>query len=591
MGWIESILKPPSRVYDIWTDASAWTHIGGVSNYVGGKKPAAGIEVDYHTALNCAAVLACTRAIAETLATLPALVYENMPDESREKARQNPLWRLCHDQPNPDMDSVTFYGMQTKRLVNRGNAYSLIEYNEREEPIALWPVHNSRIKPMREKYTYDSSGRMIGGRLYYNLYMKDDPNDPIPLDPRHVLNVVGFDSEDGITACGVIPRAKEEISLDTAAQEFSGSIYGNGAMPLGIVSHPGWISDETKRSTFRSDVNTVHQGRENWNKVGIMWDGATWQKLGFSPDEVKSIDGRRLSSKLLCMYYGVPPGIVQIFDDFKFATVEAMLKQFVMLTIRPYAVRWEKALGTQVFSRINGDLFLEFALEGLLRGDPKSQADANAVMRQWGAMNADEWRAQFNWNKLPNGMGQKYIVPMNYTTLDKAGEAAIKGNVASFEPDKLAAAIGEERAQRRIGYIPAPSGRKRKTIKLRTYALEVITDAIQRMASNERNAIQRAVKKPEFIPWLDDYHSKFQLTLSESLVLGVRGWMTATNTRGDCKDAADKLATYYVNTSKEALLTACECQEAELEQSITASTETWPRLEITDELLKGFCNA
>ncbi len=132
---------------------------------------------------------------------------------------------------------------------------------------------------------------------------------------------------------------------------------------------------------------------------------------------------------MICRWYNVPPAIVQIFDDYKFSTVDAMIRQFIMLTIRPTAVRWERAINRQVLkvrekngalaSVFGGDLIFEFLLNALLRGDPKTQAEANQILRQNGVLNADEWRAQENLNPLPNGVGEAYIAPMNYTTLDR----------------------------------------------------------------------------------------------------------------------------------------------------------------------------
>lgn len=412
--------------------AGSWTPISPnkpwrMSSWWGSSQSAAGIQVDSDSGLNSSAAFACTRALSETLASLPAVVYEGLEGDQRQRARQNPMWALLHDQPNPQMDTFTFYSLNAKRLVNRGNALSLIEFNGRGLPVALWPVHNSRWEARRRPSQANGS-RWNPGDVYYRIW-PDETERHFDVPAEEVLNIVGFDTENGIVAKGVISRAKNEIGLDIAEQEYAGSMFKNGALPLGLISHP-WVDDEEQRDNLRADVNSMHTGRENWSRVGFLWDkDASWIPLNFNPKDIQAIESRSFTAKAICRYYSVPPAIVQIFDDYKFSTVEAMLKQFVMLGVRPLAVCFERAIKMQLLTGlVDSDLFLEFALEGLLRGDPKSQAETNAILRQWGAINADEWRQRdLNMNPLPSGAGAAYLAPLNYAPLEVvAGGGAAK---------------------------------------------------------------------------------------------------------------------------------------------------------------------
>lgn len=392
-----------------WSGATGWNGSG--------TKEVSGFPVNADSALNSSAAFACTRAIAETLASLPAVVYDKLGSNARQRAETNPMWELIHKQPNPWMDSTTWYGLNIKRLVNRGNAVNIIEYNRRGRPIALWPVHNSRWMaykgPSRQK-----GDRYYPGDLFYRVW-PDETGKFYDVGQEDVLNIVGFDTDDGVVARGVPDRAKGEISLSMAQQEYSSSMLSNGAVPLGLIKHP-WIPDDEQRQNFRNDINSLHTGRENWNRVGILWDkDAEWTGLNFSPKDVEAIQSRQYTDKSICRFYNVPPAIVQIFDDYKFATVEAMLKHFVTLCLRVHAVRMERAINLQVLDNFDDAVFMEFLLDALLRGDPKAQAETNAVLRQWGALNADEWRSTLDFNPLPNKEGQAFLGPSNYTTLGR----------------------------------------------------------------------------------------------------------------------------------------------------------------------------
>ncbi len=61
-----------------------------------------GKSVNARTAIQVSAVYACVRVIAETVASLPFSVFEQDKTGSQ-KALDHPLYRILHDEPNPEM--------------------------------------------------------------------------------------------------------------------------------------------------------------------------------------------------------------------------------------------------------------------------------------------------------------------------------------------------------------------------------------------------------------------------------------------------------------------------------------------------------
>lgn len=80
----------------------------------------------------------------------------------------------------------------------------------------------------------------------------------------------------------------------------------------------------------------------------------------------------------------------------------------------------EQELSFKLFS---GEYFSEFLVEGLLRGDIKTRCEAYAIGRQWGWLWADDIRERENMNKLPNGQGGQYLVPLNMGNGGSNGQA------------------------------------------------------------------------------------------------------------------------------------------------------------------------
>lgn len=578
------------------------------------KANAAGMPVNQETAMNSSAAFACTRARSETLASLPAVVYEHADGDERRRARQNPLWALLHDQPNPQMDSMNWYGLAARRMINRGNAVNVIEFNGRGLPIALWPVHNSRFEIYRQPSRQGNGGRYFPGEVFYRIW-PDETDRHYDVHADEVLNIVGGDSEDGLIGRGVIDRARHELGLDLAQQEYAGSMFKNGAIPLGLITHP-WIEDETDRNNFRADINSLHGNRENWNRVGILWnEQADWKNLNFNPKDVQAIESRIFTAKSICRFYDVPPAIVQIFDDYKFATVEAMLKHFVILRVRCDAVRFERAFNSQLISNIPDDaqVFLEFALEGLLRGDPKAQAEANAILRQWGILNADEWRQRdLNLNPLPDGVGQAYLAPLNYATLDtivagnapgqgagnsqQAGDTLTSGANPAWSKGFLAAiiqavtagkeppAITQARSASEGAPLPAVIASDDFAAGFRTENWEIedagheqalITKCLRRMCANDARAIRRLAKAGPtgFLDRMNAHYAKFEAAVKRAVAEVAEAGSSAL------------IAAKYCAAGKQFLLFACECQPEQFMASIEACLEHWPTRNFAAEIL------
>ena len=88
-----------------------------------------GKPVNERTAMQMTAVYSCVRILSEAVAGLPLHVYRYGEDGSKEKALDHPLYRLLHDEPNPEMTSFGFRETLMGHLLLYGNAYAQIILN------------------------------------------------------------------------------------------------------------------------------------------------------------------------------------------------------------------------------------------------------------------------------------------------------------------------------------------------------------------------------------------------------------------------------------------------------------------------------
>lgn len=394
----------------------------------------AGENVNDASILTSSTCFACSKVLSESVAGLPMAIMDGIKIR-RETAHDHPAWTLLCDSPNPEMDSFTFMELVVNRTINSGNFFAEIQRDRRDRPIALWPIHPTRVSPVRDE----------NGSLYWQISSdysgSPDYSDPSWikehlrfLSPHNMLNVVGFGSINGIIGPGIAPGA-EEIGVDFAVRRYGAEFFQNGAVPLGFAQHPGWIPDSTKRENFRSDLNRIHSATRH--QIGVLWEGATYNQIGIAPEAAQMLETRRYTAHQLCYMYGVPPPIIGDYQDSKFATADAMIRFFVMMTVRNLVVRIERAINRQVMhvqsdgvlkKAFDSQLIYEIVIDGLLRGDPETQARVWELMRKNGVATANDWLQDVGMNPIEGPEGDYRIVPGGYVRLENIDNQGTRPN-------------------------------------------------------------------------------------------------------------------------------------------------------------------
>ena len=114
-GLFKSRDKPENR-----TAGSSYTFfMGGTTS---------GKTVTERTAMQMTAVYSCVRILAEAVAGLPLHLYKYTENGGKEKAIDHPLYRLLHDEPNPEMSSFVFRETLMTHLLLWGNAYRSADF-------------------------------------------------------------------------------------------------------------------------------------------------------------------------------------------------------------------------------------------------------------------------------------------------------------------------------------------------------------------------------------------------------------------------------------------------------------------------------
>ena len=85
------------------------------------------------------AVYSCVRILSESIAGLPPYLYQYKNGRGREKLLEHPLYKILHDEPNPEMTFFVFREILMTHLLLWGNAYVQIIQNGKGHVMRLYP--------------------------------------------------------------------------------------------------------------------------------------------------------------------------------------------------------------------------------------------------------------------------------------------------------------------------------------------------------------------------------------------------------------------------------------------------------------------
>jgi len=406
MGLISRILLKNYSVTDFDRDIKTW--IGGVTTK-------AGVTVSEHSALRYITVLTCVRIRSESFATLPLSVYRRRKNgKGRDEDYSHPLHDIIHNTPNPDMTSFTWRETMNGHQDLSGNCYSVITTNRRGQVIDLYPWPWDRIEPKRNEET---------GEIEYQI---NDRGKIETLPSEKVFHVPGL-GYDGIKGYSIIALAREHVGLGMAVSEFVERFYGQG-MNIGSVLQTDQKLEQETITDLRNQYEEKYAGLQNAHRPFILHSGLKYSRIPMPLTDAQTIETLKLTSDQICGLYRVPPHMAANLDRSTNNNIEHQSIEYVIYSMLPLITRFEQTMNWKLFTKAEREqgYYVKFNVDALLRGDTKARAEALAIKRQNGVINADEWRELDDENPIGGVVGETYLVNGNMISTETAAKQVPK---------------------------------------------------------------------------------------------------------------------------------------------------------------------
>jgi HK97 family phage portal protein len=374
---------------------------------LGGQPTDSGIQVNEHTALKMAAVYRCVALISNVSASLPLHAYK--------KGTLEQTTSTLLENPHPEMTDYELWRLTYIHRCLWGNAYLYKVRDSVGRVQELRPLHPNQVQVGRAA----SSELNPSGKMFKVI---DQNGAPHPMTTREIMHIPGL-GYDGI--CGVSPirAAAQCIGISLAAESYAAKLFGSGNLLSGIL--------QTEQRLQQSDAERLQTrwskmvgGLDRAHSVAVLDSGATFQSLTMPSNDAEMLASRKFQVNDLGRFFGVPP--FMLMDTEKSTSwgtgLEQQAQGWVTFDLHP---AWLAATEKRITKELTpSNIYAKYSVQGLLRGDSTARSQWYRTMREIGAYNVDEIREFEDMPPVPNGLGEGYLQPLNFTPLGTAAAAS-----------------------------------------------------------------------------------------------------------------------------------------------------------------------
>ena len=396
-----------------------------------GKSPwdftQAGSAITPDAALTLSAVWRCTNFIAQAIATLPwqtrQLSFSADGRPSSKILPEHPVSKVLRTRSNPEMSAFTFRECMYASALNWGNGYAEIERDGAGRVANLWFITPDRVEVKRDRTTQE---------VYYEI--KDTVNGNVNLPAKDVLHLHGL-GFDGLVGYSTIAYASRTMGLNMSLEDYGSSLFGNGATPSGVLSHPGKLN-KSGRARLRESWEELLKGPKKTLKTVVLDEGLVWTPTSLPNDSAQFLETRKFSVIDVCRWYGVPPNKVFDWDKSTYNNFEQANREVIIDTLLPWIRRFEQEVDSKLLGNNYNGNYSKMEVRELLRGDPKSRGAFYLDLFRMAALSPNEVRHYEELNPIEGG-DRYFIQANNLVPLDRIDDLdriAVAGGGATASP-------------------------------------------------------------------------------------------------------------------------------------------------------------
>ena len=341
----------------------------------------AGVTVNVDTALGVPSIFAAVNFLSGTLASLPLNVYQKT--RAGRKKVENGIAPILNNAVNDGMSSFEWRKYIFDQVFTGGRSVTYIERDRTGKIINLYPLDPTHVRVER-----------LNGRKIYRCYSAT-------YEANEVIDIPFMIKANGLDVRGPIAQNKDVIGMAIAATKYGAKAFQSGGIPPAVLQGPFQSGASAVRAS--DDVaQTMAKLARDGRPVMALPIGHELKSVGLSPDDMQLLELQRFCVEQIARIYSLPPVFLQDLSHGTFSNTEQQDLHFVKHTIRRWVEQAEAEMNLKLFGR-NARQYVEFNVDGLLRGDFKTRMEAHATSIQNGIRTPNEVRDLENMEAMPAG--------------------------------------------------------------------------------------------------------------------------------------------------------------------------------------------
>lgn len=347
----------------------------------------AGISINLDNALTVPAVLAAIEFLSSTIASLP-LNHFKKTSSGREKQKSG-LAIVLHDAVNDECTSFEWRKYSLARTLSNGRSITYIERDGNDRVINLFPIDPSKMTIVRNGFTKN---------YIYNKGQSDEKT----YKASEIIDIPFSLMQDGLASISPILKNKDTIALAIAATNYGSKFFNNGGVPPFVLHGKFETGKGLKRASEDLEKAIKTQSKENRLAITLPMSHEL-KSIGVDPEKSQLVELKRFIIEEIARIFALPPVFLQDLTHGTFSNTEQQDLHLVKHTLRRWVTQIEQELNLKLFGRDDNTQYVEFNMDGLLRGDFATRMSGYAQAIQNAILTPNEARAQENREDKDNG--------------------------------------------------------------------------------------------------------------------------------------------------------------------------------------------
>lgn len=320
-----------------------------------------GRRVTREKALALSAVFACVRFLTDAISTLPLHVYRKTDDGRIQEP--DPDWLEQPVPRDPSTTIVVHLQQVVTSLLLDGNSFTFAA------PSVFNPAELRVLDPRKVDIR-----RGVGGDVLYRILDHNGRPTGEEYDWTNVLHVPLIRLAGELRGIAPIEAERQTFGSALAAEELAGTWLRKGTFMPGTIEAPqGTVLNESQAKDLVDAFMLHNAGSKNAGRPGVLTNGAVWKPISVTPEQAQFLETRQYDDERIFRIFRIFPSLAGMIREGATSNASAVQQAlaFEKHTVRPLV----SLIETGYQPLVGTGRYLRFNTKGLLRGDPRTQAE------------------------------------------------------------------------------------------------------------------------------------------------------------------------------------------------------------------------